>query len=439
MRRRTVLSLLGASLVAGCNSSEGEEPTPVPDCAGEVTPGPAGAASSRRLQEARKLALEDGTGPGSFGRSVSVSADGSRALVGARWDEGRYRSRPGAAFVFERVDGTWHRQATLAVSAADDDNYGAPVALSGDGTTALVAAAHAGPDTGAVYTFEERDGTWQRQATLEADDGDEDDLFGARVALARDGMTALVSALTDEDPNGTSSGSAYVFVQEDGSWRQRSKLVASDGDRGDGFGWSVALSGDGSSALVGAWQDEDPNGTAAGSAYVFERSADDWRQAAKFAAGDEEDYLGSSVALSGDGSTAIVGALGDDDFAGSAHVFERADGSWCRRSKLVAADGDREDRFGVSVALASDGRTALVGAHDDEDPNGNYAGSAYAFEQADGSWRRRSKLAASDGERGDGFGTAVALGSDGEVALIGAHRVDDSRGESAGAAYVFSA
>ena len=165
-------------------------------------------------------------------------------------------------------------------------------------------------------------GGWSQQVKLTPDDGDPIDSFGSSVTL--DGARALVGAYGDEDPNGDDAGSAYVFERTNGSWTQQAKLIPDDGDADDLFGDAVAL--DGGTALVGAPWDEDPNGDSAGSAYVFERSNGSWAQQAKLAPddGDAEDNFGSSVTLDGDG--ALVGANGDEDpngaNAGSAYVFE---------------------------------------------------------------------------------------------------------------------
>jgi hypothetical protein len=143
------------------------------------------------------------------------------------------------------------------------------------------------------------------------------------VGVADDGSIAVVGAIGDEDPNGgRRAGSAYVFSRSGGGWQQEAKLAADDGDSGDEFGVSVEVSGNGSTAVIGARSDEDPNGDEAGSAYVFSRSSGEWQQETKLAAddGDSGDEFGSSVGVSGDGSTAIIGAFGDE--AGSAYVFE---------------------------------------------------------------------------------------------------------------------
>mgnify|MGYP000728304901 CR=1 FL=1 len=276
-------------------------------------------------------------------------------------------------------------------------------------------------------------GGWSQQVKLTPDDGDPIDSFGSSVTL--DGARALVGAYGDEDPNGDDAGSAYVFERTNGSWTQQAKLTPDDGDAGDYFGVTVAL--DGGMALVGAYGDEDPNGDAAGSAYVFERSTGSWTQQAKLTPddGDAEDLFGDAVAL--DGATALVGAPWDEDpngdAAGSAYVFERTNGSWTQQAKLIPDDGDADDLFGDAVAL--DGDRALVGANGDEGPNGDYAGSAYVFERSNGSWAQQAKLTPDDRDRRDSFGDSVVL--DGGTALVGANGDEDPNGANAGSAYVF--
>ena len=108
-------------------------------------------------------------------------------------------------------------------------------------------------------------GTWTQQAKLTASDAAADDLFGISVAVAGD--TAVVGAYFDDTPAGTDAGSAYVFVRSGGTWTQQAKLTASDAAASDQFGVSVAVAGD--TAVVGAYVDDTPAGDDAGSAYVF--------------------------------------------------------------------------------------------------------------------------------------------------------------------------
>jgi hypothetical protein len=169
--------------------------------------------------------------------------------------------------------------------------------------------------------------------------------------------------------------SVYIFERSGGAWSQQAKLLPNDG-AGGAFGYSVALAGE--TALVGAYQDND-QGTSSGSAYVFVRSSGVWSQQAKLLPSDgaASDYFGYSVALAGE--TALVGAYGDDDQgtdSGSAYVFVRSGGSWSQQAKLLPSDGAAADLLANSVALW--GEIALIGAYADDDQGGNSGSPMYS-------------------------------------------------------------
>ena len=224
------------------------------------------------------------------------------------------------------------------------------------------------------------------------------------------------------------------LAERGGAFTAEQKLTASDGMEDDYLGRSVAISGD--TALVGANQDFNP-GNYSGSAYIYQRRANgSWSEIQKLTNADSNpsDQFGSDVAISGD--TALVGAYKDDDNgsgSGSAYLYQRqADGSWIEMQKLIASDGTVSDRFGCSVAI--DGDTALVGAFNDDD-NGTNSGSAYLYQrQADGNWSEIQKITASNGAALDYFGTSVAI--DGNTALVGAFGYDGN-GFSSGSAYLY--
>lgn len=204
--------------------------------------------------------------------TVALSNDAASALVATT---GTPEEGEDAVHALSRVDGSWRRDGTIPADYGLDVD-GLDVELSGDGTTALLGDPL--DDAGSAHVLSRASGSWAREAKLVPDDGDGDDAFGSSVSLSRDGATALVGAVSDEDPHGERSGSAYVFSAPDGSWRQDRKLTAGDGDRHDQFGQSVALSDDGTTAIVGAPDDEDTglpviesgrNERSDGSAYVF--------------------------------------------------------------------------------------------------------------------------------------------------------------------------
>ncbi len=268
--------------------------------------------------------------------------------------------------------------------------------------------------------------SWQQVDKLIANDATAMDQFGAAVALQ--GTVALIGADSDDDA-GNNSGSAYLFEDDGmGNWSQLTKLVAGDAAMGDRFGTAVALSGN--TALVGAFGDDG----FAGSAYLFQDSGT-WSQIEKLMASDavSGDQFGFSAAL--EGNAALVGApLGDKGAladVGAAYLFQDdGSGNW-QETKLTASDAvsTELDQFGSSVALA--GNLALVGAWRDGDA-GSDAGAAYLFEKDGlGTWNQIAKLMAGDAQPDDFFGFSVAIS--GNTALIGAPLGNTG----AGAAYLF--
>ena len=347
---------------------------------------------------------------------VSVALSGDLALVGAKRLGGL-----GAAYVFARQGGTWTQQAKLTAADADplSDSFGSSVAFSGD--FALIGAhldIDRGSSAGAAYVFMRQGGTWTQQAKLTASDGDGLEQFGSSVALSGD--LALIGAhIKDDDQGREGVGAAYIFVRQSNIWTEQAKLTASDGEEEDAFGFSVALSGD--LALIGAARAAGKVDNS-GAAYVFARQGGTWTQQAKLTAidGEEEDRFGISVAFSGD--LALIGAHLDDNQAqnaGAAYVFVRQGGTWTQQTKLTAADGEEEDRFGVSVAFS--GGLALVGAE-----RGSDAAAAYVFARQGDTWTQQTRLT------GVEEGTHSSVAFSGNFALVGARTNDNQV-----AAYIF--
>jgi hypothetical protein len=378
---------------------------------------PDGAAplDVRLAVQQAKLTATDGAEWDYFGSSVAVSGD--TAVVGApSEDVGINPDRPGSAYVFVRSGTTWSLQAKLTASdGADWDYFGCSVALSGD--TAVVGAG--GDDVvtntnqGSAYVFVRSGTTWSQQAKLTAADGAAEDGYGGSVALSGD--TAGVGAGGDDVGANTSQGSAYVFTRSGTTWSQQAKLTAADGAELDYFGSSVAVSGD--TAVVGASDGDVGANANQGSSYVFTRSGTTWSQQAKLTAadGDAGDQFGGSVAISGD--TAVVGAQGDyvglNVGQGSAYVFARSGATWSQQQKLTAADGAAVDFFGRSVAVS--GETAVVGASGDTIGANAGQGSAYVFARSGATWTQQTRLTAADGGWDARFGSSVAVSGDSAV------------------------
>ncbi|MGQ0798991.1 MAG: putative Ig domain-containing protein, partial [Pseudomarimonas sp.] len=322
-----------------------------------------------------QLTASDGAANDQFGRSVALSGD--TALVGAPFDDIVADENQGSAYVFTRSGSTWTLQDKLTPFDGEaNDEFGSSVALSGN--TALIGAflddVGANSNQGSAYVYTRSGSNWTQQAKLTAGDGAASDEFGFSAALSGD--TALVGAHLDD----TGRGSAYVYVRSGSAWTQQAKLAA--GGSFAEFGHSVALSGD--TALIGAWRASVGANLFQGLAFVYSRSGSTWPLQAVLLAsdGDSGDGFGSSVALSGD--TALVGASSDEVVAnfgqGSAYEYSRSGSTWTEQAKLTASDGAANESFGDSIALS--GNTALIGSpfNDGSSPFGNpNEGAAYVF------------------------------------------------------------
>jgi hypothetical protein len=152
---------------------------------------------------------------------------------------------------------------------------------------------------------------------------------GDKVAVSADGNTAIVGGLLDN----SYAGAAWVFTRSGGVWTQQgSKLVGTGAVAQAQQGYSVALSGDGNTAIVGGPSINGVNGAA----WVFIRSGGVWTQQGSKLVGTGAvgaAAQGTSVALSGDGNTAIVSGGADNSSTGAVWVFTRSNGVWEPRAR----------------------------------------------------------------------------------------------------------
>ena len=371
-----------------------------------------------------KIQASDKEGNDYFGYSVSI--DGDTVAVGA-YQEDSTGTNAGAVYVFTRSGTTWTQQAKLAatdIGGIQNVWVGFSVAISGD---TLVAGGYRANDRGAAYVFTRSGTTWTQQAKLISTDIQQDDWFGYSVAI--DGDTIVASAM-GEDTGATNTGAAYIFTRSGTTWTQQAKIQASDRSTSAYFGSSAAIDGD--TVIVGAFG----KNAETGAAYIFARSGTTWTQQAKILSSDiqAEDKFGHSVAI--DGDTVIVGAWGEDtgaNAAGSAYVFTRSGTTWTQQAKIQASDPEAVDLFGYSVAIEAD--TVIVSAPV-EDPAGlTSAGSAYIFTRDGTTWTQQIKILASDRASSDEFGTSVAIS--GDTVIVGAKYEDPDGTGDAGAAYIF--
>jgi alpha-tubulin suppressor-like RCC1 family protein len=306
------------------------------------------------------------TANGNTGVSVALSADGKTALVGNGIGMG---GAAAAASVFTRSGGVWTPQGNrLAGIGSQSALEGRTVALSAYGNTAILGGPQDSSSHGAAWVFTRSGDIWTQQGDKLVGDGAVGAaLQGSAVALSADG-TALIGGFKDN--NG--AGAAWVFTRSSGLWTQQGIKLVGGGAVGNAEqGSAAALSADGNTALVGGYNDN--NG--AGAAWVFTRSGGAWsQQGIKLVGGGAVGNAaqGWAVALSADGNTALVGGYNDNNGAGAAWVFTRSGMTWTQQpSKLAGPSSSRRGaQQGFSVALSGNGTTALIGAPLDDSLSG---------------------------------------------------------------------
>ncbi|HEY9198342.1 MAG TPA: integrin [Gammaproteobacteria bacterium] len=331
------------------------------------------------------------------------------------------------------------------------------------------------------------------------------DVFGFDVALSGDGTTLAVGA-RDEDSAATGidgnaadntaaqAGAAYVFFDDGNGWAQQAYIKASNTDAGDEFGRRAALSQDGNTLVIAAHKEDsaattidgdanDDTAADAGAVYVFTRNGTTWTQEAylKAANADAGDNFGYDLAISADGDTVAIGAIGEDSNAaaainddpgnvaasdnsnagsGAVYVFTRSAGVWTQKAYLKADNNGPGDSFGYALALSDDGATLAVGAIWEDsaiggidqasDEAANNAGAVYVY-SLDGlsDWTAEAYVKAAVVDADDAFGHSISLSSDGDTLAVGANGEDsnaiaidgDAANDAAlnaGAAYVFA-
>jgi len=400
-------------------------------------------ASAQFIQQGGKLVAFSNS-PADQGESVALSGDGNTALVGgdsAGCDPVTFRCG-GEVWVYTRVNGVWTQQGPGLVGndATSDSHMGWSVALSADGNTAIVGGPFDDATDpcyeGAAWIFTRTNGIWSQQGSKLDPVTPPCSLsvvyWGWSVALSADGNTAIVggpggSGVDNSQPR--QDGGAWVFTRLNGVWTQQAKLQDPRGIEGMFLisqGTSVALSADGNTALVG-----DPYvNVETGAAWVFTRSGGVWTtQGVKLVGAGPGAFQGTTVALSSDGNTALEG--GREGYG--TWAFTRANGVWSQQGgPFVASGPDGASILGGAVALSADGNTALIGAPADN----SAAGSGVVFTRdTSGVWSQLGGRLAGTGSVGPAEqGSSVALSGDGGTAILGGP--DDNNG--AGAAWIFT-
>lgn len=377
------------------------------------------------------------------GFSVALSADGTVALVGAPGATVSGQGLAGKAYLYVLSQHVWTRTHEFDDPAgAGGDQFGSAVALSADGSIALIgapatAANNGNGGAGQVYVFVAAHGAWTVHPLPEPGAA-ATDAYGSAVAMSADGSLAVAGVPAFNN----NVGKAYVFKVAGGA-PTSAGLELDDPTPGAGnehFGAAVAIAARGNAILIGA--PVGGNAEPSGKAYLFTGQGRNWTSSHEFdnPVADLPGNFGASVALSQDAGTVLIGTPGayaspdnngQGDGVGATYVFTLSGASWGGPILLNDPSAVRLESFGAGVALSADGGTALVGAVNAPD-----SGALFLFKHTGGNWTQVRRIADPDHADAAAFGDAVALSSDGATLLAGAMNTGVAGQGGAGLAFV---
>lgn len=373
-----------------------------------------------------------------FGFDVGISGD---YIIAGATHEDFYSTDAGAAYIFKRSSSNnyvWNQEAKLVNSntwlgVSDRENgfnFGNAVDIDGD--LAVIGARYnnsilngtAQIKAGAAYIFVRNGSTWTQETKLVASDFAANDIFGFAVAIS--GNTVVVGA-PQEDTGGDNAGAVYVFTRSaSNTWSQQAKLVASDDQAGDQFGYAVDISGD--TIVVGAPY-EDQLASDAGAIYMFQRTGSSWSQTIKRYAStaNTNQLFGLSVAISG--NTILAGAPYTHANStvlnsGAAYIFNRSGSTWTTGTKISPTSPTTNMNFGRSVDVDESTFAAIVGE----------ANSVNIYTKSSNTWSFSTKLSS---YTSNSYGYAVAMS--GEYIVSGDWLHSPPGYSLAGAMHVFKA
>jgi hypothetical protein len=401
-----IIIILGIAVLMGCNVN--------PDAGDSGDSGDGGDAgdggSDDGTWEETKFEASDGSNDTGFGFALALSDNVDRIVVGANrfFDTQPYQ---GKAYIYSWHDTVWDETGIMASGLPAGAQYGFSVDINSDGSKVIVGAPGDNSSQGSAYLYEWTGFAWD-ETEITPDTPVTGERFGTSVSITGDGTMMAIGA------NGSSQGQAYVFEYDGSNWNQVTLLSASDGISGDEFGYCIGIS-DNESVVVGAYNYGDD---LTGAAYVYTKNGTSWDETKLIASdGASQSEFAWSVDISQDGNSVVVGAKADDNTigtnAGAVYLYQYDGSSW-DETKFVAEEVEAGEIYGSKVAINHDGTAFIVGARWD-DEMGSASGSAY-LHQWDGSDWIETKFLASDGALDNEYGSGVAINNDGLAIMVGA-------------------
>lgn len=359
-----------------------------------------------------------------LGYSLDLSNDGTTMIVGSptytKIINGNFEYDLGNVKIFQRSGDNWNQMGT----AIEGDNFyeqlGYSVSIDGNGSTVVVGAPfndEQGEAAGKVKIYRRIGNSWVRKGNpifgLNSQDR-----FGSSVKLSADGNLLAVSAPLNSTA-ANRAGQVIIYEWTSGAWQQKGAPINGELE-GDRAGSSLDISNDGNTLIMGL-PFNDATGDDAGRVEVFQWDGQQWTSKGNGINGLEaRDNFGHALSISGDGNVVAVGAPNHSaEFwkDGQVQVFEWNGASWMERGEGLIGEVF-EDRFGQTVSLSSDGQSLVVGMPLKNAPAFS-EGQVRVYDFTENEWQQRG-----DPLNGEliieKFGSAVSISDNRSVLAVGA-------------------
>ena len=316
-----------------------------------------------------------------LGESISLSSDGSIIAIGATGATTGDTQVTGNVRVFENISGNWEQIGNNIFGESDNDNSGYSISLSSDGSIIAIGAPfnYGGEyHSGHVRVYKNNNGDWEQIGNDINGEGNSDQ-SGYSVSLSSDGNIIAIGAPFNNG-NGQDSGHVRVYKNNNGDWEQIGNDI--DGEfMGNESGSSISLSSNGNIIAIGAIKN-DGNGSESGHVRVFMNNNGNWQQVGLDINGEiSRDFSGRSVSLSSNGNIVAIGSPGNDvnnQDSGLIRIYQNINNNWEKIGNNINGDNFL-DYFGTSVSLSSNGNTVIIGAPFN-DVNGSNSGLAKVYD-----------------------------------------------------------
>ena len=361
--------------------------------------------------------------PNLFGQSIALSSNGQRIVVGVPGFDASIRDiKVGQARVYDWNGTAWEMFGAIK-GPSMGSQAGSSVALSKDGSRFAMGSPFWANRIGQVSVYNEpatgsNASEWVEigEALLGNFTKGESPSFGTSVGLSKDGTTLAVAAPFAERPIGTNVGVVRVYHENNSTWNQHGSDL--EGEIVSGvFGLSLSLSSSGERIAIGG-----PSGVGSkvGLVKVFDFIGSEWTHVGQTltATDDASTSFGYAVSLSDDGSVLAIASSGPELTIGLVQVFHIIDERWTQVGGSISGSSQTKAPLRQSISLSSGGDVIAIGSQQGDGLVASI-GKIQVFKYDGNSWIQvRGDIAGSD--KGDAFGTAVALSGVGNIIAGGA-------------------